>query len=120
MGYFRYVHDILVIFKGNLTNTQDVLKEFNALCTNVNITLEEEQNKLNFLGINIYKSDNILTFGICRKPAIVQFPKNVAFLMNIKLGTYPLNNADRKMKVNNTAHKKRNQKKIVQSEENPH
>jgi hypothetical protein len=44
----------------------------------------------------------------------------VASLMNIKLGTYPLNNADRKMKVNNTAHKKRNQKKIVQSEENPH
>jgi hypothetical protein len=69
MGYFRYVRDILAMFKGNLTNTQDVLKEFNALCTNLNITLQEEQNKLNFLGINIYKSDNILTFGICRKPA---------------------------------------------------
>jgi len=43
-GYFRYVDDILVIYKDDKTNIHRVLEDFNNLVPSIKFTLEKEQN----------------------------------------------------------------------------
>ena len=68
-GYFRYVDDILVVYKDNLTNIKDILNLFNNVTPGRVFTLEQEQNgRLNFLYLPIPKGTSELTFEIFRKP----------------------------------------------------
>ena len=68
-GHFRYVDDILLLYKQDQTNIQEVLDNFNNLTPNIKFTLEEEKdNKINFLDITIGKDYDNLIFGIYRKP----------------------------------------------------
>jgi hypothetical protein len=67
-GYFRYVDDILLIYK-NITDIEEILSMFNNITPDLNFTLEQEQdNRLNFLDLTIKKTTNKLTFDIYRKP----------------------------------------------------
>jgi len=67
--YFRYVDDILLMYKQDQTNIQEVLDNFNNLTPNIKFTVEEEKdNKINFLDITVAKDYDNLTFGIYRKP----------------------------------------------------
>jgi hypothetical protein len=68
-GYFRYVDDILIVYKDDGTNTHEVLDDFNSLIPSMKFTLEkEENNKINFLDITIAKDCDGLSFEIYRKP----------------------------------------------------
>jgi hypothetical protein len=68
-GYFRYVDDILIVCKDNITNTEKVLSSFNNINPGLTFTLERKQkNKLNFLDVTIMKGANKLTYEIYRKP----------------------------------------------------
>jgi hypothetical protein len=69
IGYFRYVDDILIAYKQNLTNIHEVLACFNKLTPTLKFTSEKETaNKINFLDISIIRNDNFLSFSIYRKP----------------------------------------------------
>jgi hypothetical protein len=48
-GYFRYVDDILVMYKEDQTNIHNVLYDFNSAIPNMKFTLEKEENKKNQL-----------------------------------------------------------------------
>jgi hypothetical protein len=68
-GYFRYVDDILIVYKDNITDIVEVLSSFNNINPRLRFTLEREQNdKLNFLDLTIMKGANKLTYEIFRKP----------------------------------------------------
>jgi hypothetical protein len=68
-GYFRYVNDILIIYKEDQTNIHNVLDDFNSLIPSMKFTLEkEENNKINFLDITIAKDYDGLSLEIYRKP----------------------------------------------------
>ena len=68
-GYFRYVDDILVVYREDKTNIHNLLNELNNLIVKINFTLEEEENnKINFLDITINKDQEDLRFEIYRKP----------------------------------------------------
>jgi hypothetical protein len=67
-GYFRYVDNILTIYKENYTNINDILDKFKSIMSRLNFTLEQEkENRINFLDITIIK-DEKMTFNIYRKP----------------------------------------------------
>ena len=69
-GYFRYVDDILIVYKETKINTHNVLDAFNNTVPNLKFTLEEEvNNKINFLDVTINKNDSNLSYDICRKPS---------------------------------------------------
>jgi hypothetical protein len=69
VGHFRYVDDILIVYKQDLTNIQNVLTKFNSLTPNLNFTIEEEKNNsINFLEITITKNDNHLSYKAYRRP----------------------------------------------------
>jgi len=56
-GYFRYVDDILMMYKDDKTNINKVLEDFKNLVPILNFPLEKEQNnQFNFLDITIKKS----------------------------------------------------------------
>jgi hypothetical protein len=67
-GYFRYVDDILIMYKEDRTNTRDILNDFNTITPNMKFTLEEEENKINYLDITITRKHDSLSFEIYRKP----------------------------------------------------
>ena len=68
-GYFRYVDDVLVIYKDDKTNIHRVLEDFNNLVPSIKFTLEKEQNnRINFLDITVNKNHEDLSFEIYRKP----------------------------------------------------
>jgi hypothetical protein len=59
-GYFRYVDDILVMYKEENTNIYRMLDDFNNLAPTMKFTLEEEQKyKINFLDITITKNHTV-------------------------------------------------------------
>jgi hypothetical protein len=69
VGYFRYVDDILLMYKEDNTNIHRMLDDLNNLAPTLKFTLEEEQdNKINFLDITITKQCDSLAFEIYRKP----------------------------------------------------
>jgi len=68
-GYFRYVDDILMMYKDDKTYIRKVLEDFNDLVPSLKFTLEKEQNnQINFLDITINKNQDGLSFEIYRKP----------------------------------------------------
>jgi hypothetical protein len=68
-GHFRFVDDILVVYREDKTNIRNLLNELNNLVVKINFTLEEEENnKINFLDITITKDQAELPFEIYRKP----------------------------------------------------
>ncbi|MDR2204372.1 MAG: hypothetical protein LBE76_08825 [Nitrososphaerota archaeon] len=68
-GYFRYVDDILILYKDNVTNIKDVINSFNSINPELKFSMgQETDNKLNFLDITIVKDKNGLTYEIYRKP----------------------------------------------------
>jgi hypothetical protein len=67
-GYFRYVDDILILYKENTINIDD-LSTFNKLTPNLNFTLEKETGgKINFLDITVHRENSSLSIEIYRKP----------------------------------------------------
>jgi hypothetical protein len=69
MDYYRYVDNILIIYNEDNANIDDTLTEFNTVHPNIKYTIEkQENNKLNFLGINIISTLGKLTFNVYRKP----------------------------------------------------
>jgi hypothetical protein len=72
-GYFRYIDDNLLAHKSTYTNINDILQEFNNVCSNLEFTLEaEKNNSINFLDITIKrcmtKLDCNFKISIYRKP----------------------------------------------------
>ena len=68
-GYYRYADDILLMYKQDQTNIQEVLDNFNNLKPNTKFNLEEEKdNKSIFLDITIAKDHENLTLDIYRTP----------------------------------------------------
>ena len=69
IGYFRYVDNILIVYKYRVTNIQEILKLFKNMSPTKTFTMEEEiNNSINFLDITIYKTDHNISFNIYRKP----------------------------------------------------
>ena len=59
-----------MVYKNELTNTEEILDSFNNITPTMTFTMEEEvDNRLNFLDITISKTDHKISFSICRKPA---------------------------------------------------
>jgi hypothetical protein len=55
-GYFRYVDDILIIYKENHTDINEVLSSFNSISPGLNFTAGQDQNnRINFLDLTIQK-----------------------------------------------------------------
>jgi hypothetical protein len=68
-GYFRYVDDILLVYKDSQTNIEEILHVFNNITPGLAFTLEREQSgKLNFLDLMTARGARELTFEIFRKP----------------------------------------------------
>ena len=63
-GYFRYVDDILIIYKESKTYIHNVLDAFNNTVPNQSFTLEEVENKINFLDVTTTRNDSSLNFDI--------------------------------------------------------
>jgi hypothetical protein len=107
IGYFRYMDDILIIYKNNLTNILEILRLFNSISTTLTFTMEEETNSsLNFLDKSIHKTDNKISCSIYRKPTFTDtiVPSDschpnehkmaaVRFFAN-RIVTYPMNDKD--------------------------
>ena len=67
--YFRYVDDILIMYKEDQTNKDKMLDDFSMAIPNMKFALEkEENNKINFLDITIAKGHDSLLLEICSKP----------------------------------------------------
>ena len=61
--------DILIVYREELTNIQEVLKVFNNMTPTMTFTMEEEvNNSINFLDITTYKTNHKISFNIYRKP----------------------------------------------------
>jgi hypothetical protein len=69
VGYFRFVDDILIAYRHNLTDIHQVLTKFNNLNPKLTFTIKEEtDNSINFLDITISKTPDRLTYKVYRKP----------------------------------------------------
>jgi hypothetical protein len=59
IGYVRYVDDILIVYKNEITNIHDVFNLFNNITPSMKFTLgKENDNKIKFLYITISKEEN--------------------------------------------------------------
>jgi hypothetical protein len=65
--YFRYVDDILLVYKNNVTNIHVVLDTFNNLTSKILFTMEEVDNGINILDTTITKVNHKISFNIYRK-----------------------------------------------------
>jgi hypothetical protein len=87
IGYFRYVDNILIIYKHSLTHIQNVLSKFNNLTPNLKFSMEEEKdNSINFLDIAITKKKDHLSHTTYRKPRplTASSPMTLVIQPNIK------------------------------------
>lgn len=67
--WFRYVDDILILWKGTSRQLQQFHLKLNDLDKNIKFTLEIENNKsINFLDLTITRSQNKHIFKIYHKP----------------------------------------------------
>ena len=112
-GYFRYVDDILIVYKESKTNIHNILDAFNNTVPNLSFTLEEEvENKINFLDVTITRNYNSLNFDIYRKLSFTDtiIPNNschprehklsaIRYLSN-RMKTYNLNPTSTQMEYN--------------------
>jgi hypothetical protein len=70
------VDDILIVYKDNITDIEEVLSSFNNINPGLTFTLEREQNnKLKFLNLTIMKNAKKLTYEIFRKPTAADTTK---------------------------------------------
>jgi hypothetical protein len=67
IDYRRYV-DILILYNVHTTNVNNTLEEFNKIHPKIKFTIEEENNKINFLDQSIIKTQDRIQFAIYRKP----------------------------------------------------
>jgi hypothetical protein len=67
-GYFRYVDDVLLVYKDSQTNINEVLNQFNSITPGLNFTLELEHNRIKFFDLTIIKDTNRFYLDIYRKP----------------------------------------------------
>jgi hypothetical protein len=75
LGYFRYVENILVIYRENHTDIYEVLNLFINATSTLQFTIEQENNNsINFLDI----TNNGLNFRVYRKPTATDhiIPRN--------------------------------------------
>ncbi|KAJ8974243.1 hypothetical protein NQ317_006325 [Molorchus minor] len=82
--WYRYVDDILVLFNGSKQEVESLLAFLNSLHSSIVFTVEfEENNKINFLDLEISKLDNKLDFSVYRKPTntdlVIPFNSNHPF-----------------------------------------
>jgi hypothetical protein len=120
IGYFRYVDDILSLHDHTDTDINTLLIEFNRIHPNLCYTLKlEKNNQLNFLDINLTRTDTGFKFGIYRRPSYTDVitPYNschptqhklaaLRYFTN-RLNTYPLEqieNDNGKIIIQNIAH----------------
>jgi hypothetical protein len=69
MYYYRYMGDILIIYNVQKTNIMNILDEFKAIYPKFKFTMEQQtQNMINYIDLTITKKQNVLSFGIYRKP----------------------------------------------------
>jgi Reverse transcriptase (RNA-dependent DNA polymerase). len=107
--YFRYIDDIRIVYKNEVTNVYDVLTLFNNITLTLKFTMEEgNDNKINFLDITISKTVNDMSFNIYRKPTTTDtiiridscHPPEHNFVavryLTDRLKTYTLNDTDKK------------------------
>jgi hypothetical protein len=68
--YFRYVDDILIVYKNRMTNIHEILELFKTYYSTMTFTMEEEEsnNRIKFIDITVQKTDNNISFYINRKP----------------------------------------------------
>jgi len=67
--WYRYVDDILMLFKGTQRQLMNLHNYINKIHGNLEFTIEvENNNQINFLDINIEKANNKHNFKIYRKP----------------------------------------------------
>ena len=108
LGYFRYVNDILIIYKEHHTDIHHVFNPFNNATPTLSFTMvTENNNSIDFLDITIYKTNN-LVFCIYRKPTATDHiiphdsnhppPEHKLSAINYlscRLITYPLHDIDK-------------------------
>jgi len=69
INYFRYVDDILIVYKPSTTNIHKLFQEFYDIHSSLQLTIETEQNNsINFLDLSILKLPDRLSYSIYRKP----------------------------------------------------
>lgn len=69
IGWFRYVDDILVLFRGTKDQANSLLQFLNEVHPNLKFTVEFSTNdELSFLDLNISIVNNSFSFGIFHKP----------------------------------------------------
>jgi hypothetical protein len=108
LGYFRYIDDILIVYRENHTYILEVLDLFNTAVTALLFTMEQEDNNsINFLDITVYKSNNSLNFCVYRKSTATDhiIPRNsnhppehkrsAVNYLSRRLVSYPLKGIDR-------------------------
>ena len=67
--WYRYVDDILLLYKGNKRQIENFYKYINTIHPKLKFTLEiEHNNSINFLDLTINKTNNTHTYKIYRKP----------------------------------------------------
>jgi hypothetical protein len=87
-GDFRYVDDILIVYRENHANINSILDKFNSILPSMKFTLEQEQdNRINFLDITVIKNQDRLSFDIYRKPTTTDsiIPNDSCHLLEQKL-----------------------------------
>ena len=109
IGYFRYMDNILLVYKNGLKNIHEILKLFNNISPTLTFTMEKElNNSINFLDITICKTNHDISLNIYRKPTASDtvIPNDsghplehkmaaIRYLTN-RLVTYPMNNTNKK------------------------
>jgi hypothetical protein len=113
INYFRYVDDILLVYDSSHTDILSILNDFNSIRPNLTFTEELEQdNRLNFLDINIHKLPPGIKISIFRKPTftdtLIPYTSNhppqhkysaIRFLYN-RLNSYQLNEEEHQREEN--------------------
>ena len=67
--YRRYVDDILIIYKGNITNEHKISQHMNNVNKHLQFKPTSEQNQtINYLDLTIHRKNNNLDLSIYRKP----------------------------------------------------
>jgi hypothetical protein len=69
LGYYRYVDDIILVYKKQITDINNRQKQFNEINPKLQFTIEKENdNVINFLDVTVIRKPNNVQHGIYRKP----------------------------------------------------
>jgi len=88
--WYRYMDDVICLFKGNTSDSENFLKYLNSLSNRISFTKEEQKRSINFLDITITNKCNNHTFKIFHKPAQSDLiiPQNSNHPWNQKMSTF--------------------------------